>query len=51
MKKLFYFIIILIFGACSVTTDEDSTTSSVRQVMGLPAPVRTRLLERQNLEV
>ena len=27
MKKLFYFIIILIFGACSVTT-EDSTTSS-----------------------
>ena len=28
MKKLFYFIIILIFGACSVSTDEDSTTSS-----------------------
>ena len=27
MKKLFYFIIILIFGACSVST-EDSTTSS-----------------------
>ena len=28
MKKLFYFIIILIFGACSVSTDGDSTTSS-----------------------
>ena len=28
MKKLFYFIIILIFGACSVSTDSDSTTSS-----------------------
>ena len=25
MKKLFYFIIILIFGACSVTTEEDQT--------------------------
>jgi len=25
MKKLFYFIIILIFGACSVTTEEDKT--------------------------
>jgi len=28
MKKLFYFIIILIFGACSVTTKEDSTATS-----------------------
>lgn len=26
MKKLFYFIIILIFGACSVTTEEDETS-------------------------
>ena len=25
MKKLFYFIIILIFGACSITTEEDGT--------------------------
>ncbi len=25
MKKLFYFIIILIFGACSITTEEDQT--------------------------
>ena len=25
MKKLFYFIIILIFGACSVSTSEDET--------------------------
>ena len=25
MKKLFYFIIILIFGACSVTTEESSS--------------------------
>ena len=25
MKKLFYFIIILIFGACSISTDEDET--------------------------
>ena len=25
MKKIFYFIIILIFGACSVTTEEDKT--------------------------
>jgi len=25
MKKLFYFIVILIFGACSVTTEEDET--------------------------
>jgi len=28
MKKLFYFIIILIFGACSVTTEEDSTATA-----------------------
>ena len=28
MKKLFYFIIILIFGACSVTTKEDTTATS-----------------------
>ena len=28
MKKLFYFIIILIFGACSVTTEESTSTSS-----------------------
>ena len=28
MKKLFYFIIILIFGACSVTTKEDTTSST-----------------------
>ena len=28
MKNLFYFIIILIFGACSVTTKEDSTTAT-----------------------
>ena len=29
MKNLFYFIIILIFGACSVTTkEEDSTTAT-----------------------
>jgi len=27
MKKLFYFIIILIFGACSVTTEESSSTN------------------------
>jgi len=27
MKKLFYFIIILIFGACSVTTEESTTSS------------------------
>ena len=25
MKKLFYFIIILIFGACSITSEEDKT--------------------------
>ena len=28
MKKLFYFIIILIFGACSVTTEEKATATS-----------------------
>ena len=28
MKKLFYFIIILIFGACSVTTEESTSSSS-----------------------
>ena len=28
MKNLFYFIIILIFGACSVTTKEDTTATS-----------------------
>ena len=28
MKKLFYFIIILIFGACSVTTEETATSST-----------------------
>jgi hypothetical protein len=28
MKKLFYFIIILIFGACSVSTEDSSTTTS-----------------------
>ena len=28
MKKLFYFIIILIFGACSVSTEEDTTSST-----------------------
>ena len=28
MNKIFYFIIILIFGACSVTTEEDSTATS-----------------------
>jgi len=27
MKKLFYFIIILIFGACSVSTEESTTTT------------------------
>jgi len=27
MKKLFYFIIILIFGACSVTTEEGEETN------------------------
>ena len=27
MKKLFYFIIILIFGACSVTTDDSNSSS------------------------
>ena len=28
MKKLFYFIIILIFGACSVTTEEDTKATA-----------------------
>ena len=28
MKKLFYFIIILIFGACSVSTDDDESTGA-----------------------
>ena len=28
MKKIFYFIIILIFGACSVTTEEDSKATA-----------------------
>ena len=28
MKKLFYFIIFLIFGACSVTTEKDDTTAT-----------------------
>ena len=28
MKKLFYFIIILIFGACSVTTEDKATATS-----------------------
>ena len=28
MNKLFYFIIILIFGACSVTTEETATSST-----------------------
>ena len=28
MKKLFYFIIVLIFGACSVTTEEKATATS-----------------------
>ena len=28
MKKLFYFIVILIFGACSVTTEETATSST-----------------------
>ncbi len=39
MKKLFYFIIILIFGACSVTTEEDSTSSSGTSDGTASAPV------------
>jgi len=31
MKKLFYFIIILIFGACSVSTSEDETNSGTAE--------------------
>ena len=38
MKKLFYFIIILIFGACSVKT-EDSTSSSGASDGTASAPV------------
>ena len=38
MKKLFYFIIILIFGACSVTTEE-STSPSVTSDGTASAPV------------
>ena len=39
MKKLFYFIIILIFGACSVSTDSSSTTSSGTSDGTAAAPV------------
>ena len=39
MKKLFYFIIILIFGACSVSTEESTTTSSGTSDGTAAAPV------------
>ena len=31
MKKLFYFIIILIFGACSITSEEDNTNYGINE--------------------
>jgi len=39
MKKLFYFIIILIFGACSVSTEDSTTTSSGTSDGTAAAPV------------
>jgi hypothetical protein len=39
MKKLFYFIIILIFGACSVSTEDSSTTPSGSSDGTAAAPV------------
>ena len=48
MKKLFYFIIILIFGACSVTTEETEDNTDYGTNEGTASsPTELTLLELQ----